>query len=52
MYVYCVVCCLVTAAICKNVGCVFAYLYMLVDDIVSPLDYELSLLPKIVSLFS
>ncbi len=51
MYVYCVVCyCVTVAPYVRGVGHVFAYLYTLDDDSERPMDYETSLLPKVVPL--
>ncbi len=46
-YVYCVVCYRVIAAGYVKKCCVFAHCYTLADNSECPMDYELSLLPKI-----
>ncbi len=48
MYVYCVVCYhVIVAPYVRSVGHVYAYLYTLDDDSECPMDYEISLLPKV-----
>ncbi len=47
-YVYCMVCyCVIAAPYVRSVGQVFTYLYTLDDDLERPMDYEISLLPKV-----
>ncbi len=49
MYVYCVVCyCVIVAPYVKSVSHIFVYLYTLEDNSECPMDYEISLLPKVV----
>ncbi len=50
-YVYSLICyCVIVAPYVRSVGHVFAYLYTLDDDSERPMDYETSLLPKVLTL--
>ncbi len=45
MYIYCD--CVIAAPYVRRVGHVFAHQYTIYDDSECPMDYELSLLPKV-----